>query len=283
MPLSSSELLRKHQIRLRKSLGQTLLLDPNLNRKMADIAAIDADDLVIEVGPGLGDLTEALSERAKKVLAVEIDPLLIPLLEERFQNRSNVILWRADILNHPIEETVSQYLPGPGRYKMVSNLPFYITSAVIQHFLESLIPFDLMVLMVQKEVAERIVAKPGGRDYGLLSVACQLYCGCDKMWDISRKVFRPAPNVDAAIVRLARRKEICVAETDRAFFFKVARKAFQERRKMLRNALSPMIPRGKSGQFESGLSEIGLSSRQRIQELSPEEIQSVAKLLKNLR
>ncbi len=283
MPLSSAELLRKHQIRLRKSLGQNLLLDPNLNRKMAEIAEVGSDDLVIEVGPGLGDLTAVLADRARKVLAVEIDPRLIPPLEERLQDRSNVVIRRADILNHPIEEVIKEFLPGPGRHKMVSNLPFYITSPVIHLFLESPIPFCLVAVLVQKEVAERIVAQPGGRDYSLLSVSCQLYCRCDKVWDVSRCVFRPSPDVDAAVVKMERRKEICVQKEDRAFFFQVARAAFQKRRKMLRNSLSSLIPEGGSDEFEHGLSRIGISSTQRIQELSPEQISEVADVLRRIR
>jgi 16S rRNA (adenine1518-N6/adenine1519-N6)-dimethyltransferase len=242
----STELLKKYNIRLKKSLGQNLLLDPNINRKMADVAEVGPADSVFEVGSGIGDLTGVLADRAGDVLTVEIDSGFEPVLRERFANDPGVKLFIGDVLNHPVKELVDRFLPDARVLKMVSNLPFYITSPILTHFLEGDAKFTSLTVMVQKEVAERIVATPGGKDYGILSIACQLYARPYIAHAVSPKCFRPTPKVDSAIVHLPIRDDLRLTKEERTIFFKIVNAAFGQRRKKLINALAaakdPLAP-----------------------------------------
>ncbi|MBI4830147.1 MAG: 16S rRNA (adenine(1518)-N(6)/adenine(1519)-N(6))-dimethyltransferase RsmA [Candidatus Lindowbacteria bacterium] len=238
MKLRSTELLKKYNIRLKKSLGQNLLLDPNINRKMAEVAAIGPQDSVIEIGAGLGDLTEALADRAREVLAVEIDRRFEPALRERFDCNPRVTMLFGDILNLPLRELVGSFRHEPRSLKMVSNLPYYVTSPILMHFLESDLRIASLTVMVQKEVADRIVARPGGKDYGIFSVACQLYTHPRIVHIVSPKCFRPEPDVKSAIVHLAVREELSLTEKERAVFFEIVNAAFAQRRKKVINSLA---------------------------------------------
>lgn len=238
MTLKSVELLRKYDINLKKSLGQNLLLDPNINRKMADVAEVSRRDSVFEVGAGIGDLTQVLAERAREVFSIEIDRRFEPALDERFGDNPRVKLFiGGDVLNHPVEELVRLSLPDADYLKMVSNLPYYITSPILSHFLESDAGFISLTVMVQKEVAERIVAPPGGKDYGVLSVACQFYARPYIAHIVSPKCFRPRPKIDSAIVHLPIRPEIPLSQSERKVFFGLVNAAFGQRRKKVINAL----------------------------------------------
>lgn len=240
MKLRSAGLLKKYNITLKKSLGQNLLLDPNINRKMVDIAGIGSEDSVFEVGTGAGDLTELLAEHAREVLTVEIDYGLEPLLRERFGDKQRVRLFAGDVLNHSVGELVERFLPDARTLKMVSNLPYYITSPILMHFLESEVALASLTVMVQKEVAERIVAEPGGKNYGILSIACQLYAQPYIVHSVSANCFRPRPKVDSAIVHMPIREDCGLAPSERTLFFKIVRSAFGQRRKKLINALGPL-------------------------------------------
>jgi 16S rRNA (adenine1518-N6/adenine1519-N6)-dimethyltransferase len=242
MKLRSVELLKKYNIRLKKSLGQNLLLDPNINRKMADVACVGPEDSVIEVGAGLGDLTEVLADRAREALAIETDRTFEPALRERFENSPPVTLFIGDILNHPVKELIGRFRCEPQSLKMVSNLPFYITSPILMHFLESDVQFVSLTVMVQKEVADRIVAQPGGKNYGILSIACQLYARPHIARTVSPKCFRPEPDVKSAIVHLAIRDEPPLGEKERTIFFEIVKTAFAQRRKKVINALVRAFP-----------------------------------------
>ncbi len=226
------------RIRLKKSLGQNILLDRNINRKMVEAAHVGETDLVVEVGAGYGGLTELLAQRAGMLFAIEIDHRFGRILEEKFGACSNVTIFIGDVLNHDLAELLAPCLPHQGPLKMVSNLPYYITSPILEHFLESTLYFETMVVMVQKEVAERLVAKPGTRDYGVLSVIAQFYAELDKIRDVCRTCFRPAPDVDSAIVRFRCRSRTAVEGKDKGLLFRVIRAGFGERRKMLKNALA---------------------------------------------
>ncbi len=240
MKTRSSELLKKYNIKLKKSLGQNLLLDPNINRKMLDVAEIGPGDSVFEVGAGPGDLTELLAENAREVLTVEIDYRLGPLLHERFGENPRVRLFIGDVLNHPVRELTERFIPGADVLKMVSNLPYYITSPILMHFLESEAGLVSLTVMIQKEVAERIVAQPGGKNYGLLSIACQLYARPYIAHTVSPNCFRPRPKVESAIVHMSIRDDTGLTPKERTVFFKIVRAAFGQRRKKLVNALAPI-------------------------------------------
>jgi len=228
----------QHRIRLRKSLGQNILLDRNINRKMVEAAQVAETDLVVEVGPGYGGLTEFIAQRAGVVFAIEIDHRFEPILQEKFGGCPNVTIFIGDVLNHDLAELLAPRLPHEGPLKMVSNLPYYITSPILEHFLESTLYFETMVVMVQKEVAERLTARPGTRDYGVLSLAAQFHAELDKIRDVPRTCFRPAPAVDSAIVRFRCRSRTAVEGANKEFLFRVIRAGFGERRKMLKNALA---------------------------------------------
>jgi 16S rRNA (adenine1518-N6/adenine1519-N6)-dimethyltransferase len=241
MKSRSAELLSKHNIKLKKSLGQNLLLDPNINRKMVEVAEVGPNDSVFEVGSGAGELTELLATKAREVLTVEIDYSLEPLLIERFESNPRVHLFNGDVLNHAVGELVERFLPDADCLKMVSNIPYYITSPILMHFLESEVRFASLTVMIQKEVADRMVADPGGKEYGILSIACQLYARPYIVHSVSPKCFRPRPKVDSAIVHIPIREDCGLSREERDLFFKIVRSSFGQRRKKLINALTPLM------------------------------------------
>jgi 16S rRNA (adenine1518-N6/adenine1519-N6)-dimethyltransferase len=228
----------QQRIRLRKGLGQHILLDPNINRKMVEIAGVADRDLVVEVGAGHGGLTKLLAERAGAVFAVEIDAQFEPILKEKFGASSNVTIFMGDVLNHDLADLLAGHLPHDGPLKMVSNLPYYITSPILEQFLESSVFFETIVVMVQKEVAGRLTAQPGSREYGVLSLAARFYADVDAIRDVPRTCFRPMPEVDSTIVRFRCRRKTAVEGEEKEFLFRVIRAGFGERRKMLKNALA---------------------------------------------
>lgn len=189
--MALSEALKKYNIRFKKSLGQNLLLDDNINRIMADAAALAPTDDVVEVGAGLGALTRRLAERAGRVLAVEIDPSFMPCLEDQFRDNPRVHLFRGDILNHDLPKLLAEFLPGGEVYKMVANLPYYITTPILFHFWESTIYFERFIVMVQEEVAQRLTAPVGAPNYGVLSIAARWYAEVDIVHDVPRTCFKP--------------------------------------------------------------------------------------------
>ncbi|MBN2309830.1 MAG: 16S rRNA (adenine(1518)-N(6)/adenine(1519)-N(6))-dimethyltransferase RsmA [Candidatus Hydrogenedentes bacterium] len=232
------DLCERYNIRFKKALGQNLLLDDNINRIMVEAAALTAEDDVVEVGAGLGALTGRLCAAAGRVLAVEIDPAFMPCLEDQFGAMDNVRLFRGDILNHELRKLLDEHLPGCTVYKLVSNLPYYITTPILFHFWEAAVPYSRMVVMVQEEVAMRMTAGPGGPDYGVLTLAAQYHGSVDVVHRVPRTCFRPQPRVDSCIVRLRARPSVLYPDVDPAFLFRVIRAAFSQRRKTLRNALT---------------------------------------------
>lgn len=238
MKLRAAELLKEYNIKLKKSLGQNLLLDPNINRKMVEVAEVGPDDSVFEVGTGAGDLAELLSEKAREVLTVEIDYSLETLLRDRFADNPKVRLFCGDVLNHTVKEQIERFLQPPDTLKMVSNLPYYITSPLLMHFLESEAGFVSLTVMVQREVADRIVAEPGGKDYGILSIACQFHAKPYIVHTVSPNCFRPRPKVNSAIVHMQIRKDRGLDADEKDLFFKIVRAAFGQRRKKLLNSLT---------------------------------------------
>ena len=236
--MSLGELCKRYNIKFNKRLGQNLLLDDNINRIMVEAARLSREDDVIEVGAGLGALTERLRQHAGRVLAVEIDRAFMPCLEDQFNAAENVRLFRGDILNHSLPKLAEEFLPNGSSYKMVSNLPYYITTPILFHFLESPLPFSCIVVMVQEEVALRMTAHAGTPDYGVLTLTIQCHAQAQIIHRVSRSCFTPRPQVDSCIVRLQHNEEGQTPDIDVRFLKSVIRAAFSQRRKTLRNSLT---------------------------------------------
>jgi 16S rRNA (adenine1518-N6/adenine1519-N6)-dimethyltransferase len=237
------DLCIKYDIRFKKGLGQNLLLDDNINRIMVEAADLNKEDYAVEVGAGLGALTRRLCHQAGKVLSVEIDTSFIPCLEDQFGARDNFHLFRGDILNHELSDLLNEHIPGGKRYKMISNLPYYITTPIMFQFLESKISFERIVVMMQEEVAQRLVAEVGSENYSILTLATQSRAQIDIVHTVPASCFLPKPKVCSSIVRLRRYTEDPLPGVNRDFLLKVVRAAFQQRRKTIRNSL------GKSSSF----------------------------------
>jgi 16S rRNA (adenine1518-N6/adenine1519-N6)-dimethyltransferase len=232
------DMCKRYGIQFKKSLGQNLLLDDNINRIMIDAAALTREDYVVEVGAGLGALTKRIHPKAGKLLSVEIDNSFIPCLTDQFGQLDNVHIFRGDILNHPVEKLVNEYIPGGTSHKFLSNLPYYITTPILFHFLESPLYFSRLVVMMQDEVGQRLVAPVGADNYGVLSVAAQCYADVDIVHRVPASCFMPRPKVDSCIVRFRCDKKDSMPREEKLFLMKVVRAAFAQRRKTLRNSLT---------------------------------------------
>ncbi len=239
------DLCEEYGIRFKKSLGQNLLLDDNINRIMVDAAGLTGEQDVVEVGAGLGALTDKLRTRARRMLAIEIDASFMPCLEDRFGDEPHVHLFRGDILNHPLDKLVKEFIPDPGPVHMVSNLPYYITTPILFHFWEADLFVDRMVVMVQAEVGQRMAAPTGSAEYGVLALASHLYADVDIVHHVPRQCFTPMPKVDSAIVRMRNRREPRYPNVPNQAILRVVRAAFAQRRKTLRNSLAKSGALGK--------------------------------------
>ncbi len=220
-------------IRAKKSLGQNFLRDPHYLKKIADAAQVGPEDRVLEIGPGLGHLTRVLAARAKKVLALELDDRLIPLLQQEFSEMRNVEFVQADAVAYPYESLSTGW-------KVVANLPYYISTPIIQRLLACRERFTTLTLTLQQEVAERVAASPGGKTYGYLSVLVQLYAEPRIEFLVPPGAFTPKPEVNSAVITLTIRDHPAVAVEDDVFFMRVVKAAFSQRRKTLRNALGQL-------------------------------------------
>lgn len=236
--MNLSDQLKHHRITLKKKYGQNFLSDPALLARIADVCEWEEDDYVLEIGPGAGALTTALSSRAKEVVAIEIDRSLKPLLEENLSGLDNVSLIFGDALTSDLDAIMSETTGFDGRYKLVANLPYYITTPLIMHVLEDMSRVDELVIMVQKEVGERLCAKPGGRTYGAVTVMVQYLCEASRAFDVGRRAFTPAPDVDSTILHLRPYKERPIQAQDDAMLRRTVKAAFSQRRKTLRNSLA---------------------------------------------
>ncbi len=273
----------QQRIRLRKSLGQHVLVDQNINRKMVEVAGVTDRDLVVEVGAGHGGLTELLAERAGAVFAVEIDARFEPILTEKFGASSNVTIFIGDVLNHDLADLLAGHLPHDGPLKMVSNLPYYITSPILEQFLESTLFFETMVVMVQKEVAGRLAAKPGSREYGVLSLAARFYAEVEAIRDVPKTCFRPVPDIDSTIVRFRCRRNTAVEGEEKEFLFRVIRAGFGERRKMLKNALARSTELGVSRDgIDDALRAADIRGDRRAETLDLDEFLRLSRALRDV-
>ncbi len=258
-------------IRAKKSLGQNFLKDPHYLGRIVDAARVGPDDQVLEIGPGLGHLTAVLAQRAGKVLAVEVDDRLIPHLQKEFEGLKNVELVHADALEY-------DYRALDGDWKVVANLPYYISTPIIQKLIEHRKKFVSFTLMLQKEVAERIAAPPGGKEYGYLSVLVQFYTVPRIEFKVPPGAFTPRPEVDSIVITLAVREQPAVQVRDERFFMRVVKAAFSQRRKTLRNALKQLeVPAERMAAVQEGT---GIDLGRRAETLSVEEFGKLADFLR---
>ncbi|HHX17736.1 MAG TPA: 16S rRNA (adenine(1518)-N(6)/adenine(1519)-N(6))-dimethyltransferase RsmA [Clostridium sp.] len=275
---NTRKIIKKHQIHLTKSLGQNFLTDVNVVKKIVDTADITEDDVIIEVGPGIGTMTLELAKRAKKVIAIEIDKRLVPALEENLNNFSNVQIINMDIMKVDTNAIISEYKGL--NIKVVANLPYYITTPIIMKFLEEDAQVQMMVFMIQKEVAQRIVAQPGTKEYGALSVAVQYYSKPEKVFDVSPHCFIPQPDVDSTVIKLVINKKPPVELLDKNVFFKTVKCSFAQRRKTLINALYNTGGFNKSKeQIKELLKTIGVDENTRGEMLSIQQFAMLSNLL----
>ena len=274
--------LERHGFTFKKSFGQNFLTDTNILQKIVDTAEIDDQVNVIEIGPGIGALTEFLAERAAEVMAFEIDHRLVPILADTLRDFDNVTVVNEDILKVDLAQHIQNFKNPDLPIKVVANLPYYITTPILMHLIESGIPFSEFVVMMQKEVADRISAQPNTKAYGSLSIAVQYYMTAKVAFIVPRTVFVPAPNVDSAILKMVRRPEPAVAVEDEKFFFKVSKASFTHRRKTLWNNLTGYF--GKTEEVKEkltkALDQAGLSPSVRGEALSLEEFASLSDALK---
>lgn len=277
------EISEKHGFRRADSLGQNFLVDRNIIEKIIDAAELTESTLVIEIGPGMGALTQVAAEKAVKVIAVEIDRHLIPVLGEVVGHLDNVEIINQDILKTDINELIESEKKNFAtsdheidKVVILGNLPYYITTPIIMGILERQIEMDTMVIMMQKEVAERIVAEPGGKTYGALSIACQFFCETNYVTTVPRTVFQPQPKVDSAVLRLDKRTELPweIGAGGRKLFFEVVRAGFNRRRKTLLNALTALGI--DKTELRSILDEAGVEPSRRAETLSIQEFANVA-------
>jgi len=231
-------ILERHGFTFKKSFGQNFLTDTNILQKIVDTAEIDKQVNVIEIGPGIGALTEFLAESAAEVMAFEIDERLVPILADTLRDFDNVTVVNQDILKVDLAQYMAEFKNPNLPIKVVANLPYYITTPILMHLIESGIPFSEFVVMMQREVADRISAQPNTKAYGSLSIAVQYYMTAKVAFIVPRTVFVPAPNVDSAILKMVRRDQPAVAVQDEKFFFKVSKASFVHRRKTLWNNLT---------------------------------------------
>ena len=244
-------ILERHGFTFKKSFGQNFLTDTNILQKIVDTAEIDKNVNVIEIGPGIGALTEFLAENAAEVMAFEIDDRLVPILADTLRDFDNVTVVNQDILKVDLAQYIAEFKNPDLPIKVVANLPYYITTPILMHLIESGIPFSEFVVMMQKEVADRISAQPNTKAYGSLSIAVQYYMTAKVAFIVPRTVFVPAPNVDSAILKMVRREQPAVEVQDEKFFFKVTKASFVHRRKTLWNNLTSYF--GKSEEVKTKL------------------------------
>ena len=237
-PSKVFSLFKQFNFHTSKKLGQNFLVDNNIISKIIDAADLTSDDLVVEIGPGLGVLTQSIADKARQVYTIEIDRNLQPIIEHNLKQYHNVKVFFQDALKADFDRLVLTEAGEENRsYKVIANLPYYITTPLLMHILESKFNVELVVIMVQREVAERMTAPPGKKDYGALSVAVQYYTEPEIICRVPKTVFIPAPEVDSTVVRLTKRKSPPVELKSEKLFFKLVRAAFNQRRKTVLNAL----------------------------------------------
>lgn len=275
-PQNTIQIIQKYEFAFQKKFGQNFLIDTHVLDKIILAAGVTKDDCVLEIGPGIGTMTQYLAEAAGHVVAVEIDSNLIPILKETLADYDNVTVIHADILKTDINE-LTQKFNGGRPIKVVANLPYYITTPIIMGLFEGQVPIDNITVMVQKEVADRMQVGPGSKDYGALSLAVQYYAEPYIVANVPPNCFMPRPNVGSAVIRLTRHKNPPVSAKDPGLMFRLIRASFNQRRKTLQNGLnnSPEVPYSKE-QIISAIESLGLSPSVRGEALNLEQFAALA-------
>lgn len=278
-PQKTIQIIQKYGFAFQKKFGQNFLIDMHVLDKIIGAAGVTREDMVLEIGPGIGTMTQYLAESAKQVVAVEIDTNLIPILSETLAGYDNVTVINQDILKVDIKKLAEEY-NGGRPIKVVANLPYYITTPIIMGLFESSVPIDNITVMVQKEVADRMQVGPGSKDYGALSLAVQYYAEPYIVANVPPNCFIPRPNVGSAVIRLTRHKKPPVEVKNRDLMFKLIRASFNQRRKTLLNGLnnSPGIPIGKE-KIAAAIEQLGVPASVRGEALTLEQFARLSDLL----
>ena len=273
------EILDNYGFKFSKSLGQNFLIDGNIVRKICQDGDITQEDYVLEIGPGIGTLTEELALNAKKVVAVELDQKLLPILEETLVDYDNVEIVHGDILRVDIKGLIEEKLGG-GPIKVVANLPYYVTTPIIAKLIEEDFNIESIIVMIQKEVADRIVAGPGNKQYGSLSVFVNFYTEPEILIGVPKTVFMPQPKVDSAVIKLKLKKNL--PQVNREVFFKVVKSAFGKRRKTILNSLSSQELGLEKEIIREVLETVGIPLEERAENLKIEDFIKISKTLPSL-
>lgn len=280
-PIRTKEILEKYGFSFKKSLGQNFLIDPNILRNIVSHANLTENSGAIEVGPGIGALTEHLAREAKKVVSFEIDQRLLPVLEDTLSPYDNVKIVHSDILKADVVNVIEQEFPGIEDIMVVANLPYYVTTPILMKLLNDRLPIRGFVVMMQKEVADRISAKPGTKAYGSLSIAIQYYMTAEVAMIVPKTVFMPQPNVDSAVIRLIKHDTPPVQVIDEDFLFEVSRASFAQRRKTILNNLQNGLTNGKKNKDKivEALEQAGINPSRRGETLTIQEFGQLADFL----
>lgn len=279
-PQNTIEVLQKYNFVFQKKFGQNFLIDTHVLDKIIAAAEITKDDFVLEIGPGIGTMTQYLADSAREVTAVEIDDALIPILKDTLKEWDNVNVIHGDILKTDIRKIADEKNQGRP-IKVVANLPYYITTPIIMGLFESHVPLESITVMVQKEVADRMQSGPGTKDYGALSLAVQFYSKAEIVANVPANCFMPRPNVGSAVIRLTCHEERPVDVKDENFMFKIIRASFNQRRKTLQNGLNNASNLNvNKEQVVAALEKIGLPATVRGEALSLEQFAALSNLLK---
>lgn len=278
IPSNTIEILKKYNFNFQKRFGQNFLIDTHILEKIVDEAGIDEDDCVLEIGPGIGTMTQYLCERAGRVIAVEIDKALIPILNDTLSSYNNVTIINEDILKVDITKLCNEYNNGRP-IKVVANLPYYITTPIIMGLFESGCPLESITIMVQKEVADRMKCGPGSKDYGALSLAVQFYSSPEIVAYASPESFIPKPGVGSAVIRLTRYEKPPVEVDDEKYMFALIRAAFNMRRKTMVNSLMSGNLGLTKEEILEAIKNLGLSATVRGEALTLEEFAALSNIL----
>ena len=278
-PSGTIEILQKYNFNFQKKFGQNFLIDPRVLDKIIDAAEITEDDMVLEIGPGIGTMTQYLAEHAREVVAVEIDKNLIPILEDTLSAYENVTVINEDILKVDIRKLADERNHG-NSIKVVANLPYYITTPIIMGLFESHVPIDSITIMVQKEVADRMQAGPGKKDYGALSLAVQYYSHPEIVVNVPPSCFMPQPKVGSSVISLKRYEKPVVEVEDEKLMFKIIRASFNQRRKTLANGLNNFGGMGLTKeQIQQSIEALGVPVNVRGEALSLEQFAQLSNII----
>lgn len=276
-PKRTKEIIAKYGFSFKKSLGQNFLIDQNILNNIVAAAELDETKGALEIGPGIGALTQRLAQAAGKVTAVEIDNRLIPILKDVLADEAHTTVIHGDVLKLDLKQLFAEQFADVSGVSVVANLPYYVTTPILMKLLEEKLPLEHIVVMIQKEVAERMAAKPGGKEYGSLSVAVQYYCVPKVVCMVPHTVFIPQPNVDSAVIKLSLRDKPAVDVPDEDHFFRVVQASFAQRRKTLANNLTAFVGKERREALTEMLLKNDIDPIRRGETLSLEEFARISR------